>query len=394
MVSAFFLLLWKARKLPPEMFTNRLSVVIFLHVLWIGITSLLSSYPMISLKFFLAKLWYVIPFFFLPLMLLKVDDLKKLFKLLLIATMVAASYVMVRHAGMGFAFEEVNQAVRPIFRNHVNYAALLVLLVPFVWALYRIEKKLWLLFALMFLLVATYLTYTRAAQGVLILCIPMYFVFKFRLMKIMAPLGIIVITIMLAFFINQNRYLNFAPQYEKTITHTKFDNLLEATYKLEDISTMERLYRWVAGFRMVRERPFVGFGPATFYSNYEAYTVSSFQTYVSDNPEKSGIHNYYLMCTVEQGFFGLVLILVLILTGLFYAESLFHKLAGHENRYWALAAGFAIFITAVLLTINDLLEADKVGPLFFLSFSMMWILGREDNKQEAQAHVSPPKHIN
>ena len=70
---------------------------------------------------------------------------------------------------------------------------------------------------------------------------------------------------------------------------------------MEDISTMERVYRWVAGVEMVKDKPIFGFGPGTFYSAYKAYTLSSFQTYVSDNVDHSTVHNYFLLTFIEQG---------------------------------------------------------------------------------------------
>jgi len=71
--------------------------------------------------------------------------------------------------------------------------------------------------------------------------------------------------------------------------------------------------------RMAADRPLVGFGPGAFYESYVPYTLSSFQTYVSDNPEKSGIHNYYLMTSVEQGIPGLILFLILTILPLILA---------------------------------------------------------------------------
>ena len=59
----------------------------------------------------------------------------------------------------------------------------------------------------------------------------------------------------IAYLMYNNNYLRFNPQYEKTISHQRFDKLLTATYKMEDISTMERLYRWVAGVQMIQDKP-------------------------------------------------------------------------------------------------------------------------------------------
>ena len=368
----FLLVLWNGKTVDKKLFTNSISVILLMHLLWIFITSLMSTYPVISIKFFLAKIWYVVPFFFLPLLILKGDkDYQKIFRYFIYTSIIAVAYVMVNHAASGFSFADINFAVRPIFRNHVNYAAMLVLLVPFIWAMSRVTSEKKFLGFLFFFVIAIYFTYTRAAYGVLFLCVAMYFVIKWKLLKWFVPLAFVVLAFGLHTMIKNNQYLELAPQYEKTVSHTKFNNLIEATYNMEDISTMERLYRWVAGFQMVKEKPFFGFGPSTFYSNYKRHTVNSFQTYVSDNPEKSGIHNYYLMTLVEQGIFGLVILFILILSPLFIAQKAYEKYKGENGGYWIMAAALSYFATAVMILINDLLEADKVGPVFFLSVSII-----------------------
>ena len=368
----FLLVLWNGKVIEKKIFTNPVALVLLLHLLWIFITTIMSSFPIISAKFLLAKIWYVVPFFFLPLVIIKDEaDFQKLFRYFIYTSIVSVSYVMINHATSNFSFAAINFAVRPIFRNHVNYAALLVLLVPFIWAMGMTtkEKKFWAI--LLFFLIAVYFTYTRAAYGVIVLSVIMYFIIKFKMMKWVTPLAFVIVGFGLNSVIQSNEYLRMAPQYEKTVTHTKFNNLIEATYKMEDISTMERLYRWVAGFHMVKQEPFFGFGPSTFYSNYDRFTVSSFRTYVSDNPEKSGIHNYYLMTLVEQGVFGLIILMFIIFLPLFMAQKAFFQQKGQNGRYWVMAAALSFFSTSVMILINDLLEADKVGPIFFLSASII-----------------------
>jgi O-antigen ligase len=133
-------------------------------------------------------------------------------------------------------------------------------------------------------------------------------------MRIMIPVMLAFVILLVGWLAYDNRYISYSPDYEKTITQKKFNDLLNATYKLEDISTIERFYRWVAGYYMVKERPLLGFGPASFYSEYHSYVDRHFTTYVSNNPEHSSIHNYYLMTAVEQGIPGLLILLVLMIT--------------------------------------------------------------------------------
>ena len=170
------------------------------------------------------------------------------------------------------------------------------------------------------------------------------------------------------YFLAGDRLLHYAPDYETTVSHTRFDRLLEASVEFKDISAMERAHRWMAGVEMIKDRPWLGFGPSNFYSCYQPYTINSFQTYVSDNPERSGIHNYYLMLLVEQGFIGLSLFLIIVFA--FYCRIAAYRAASVHTSLITLALTWMTGITVILL-LNDMLEVIKLGPFFFLA---LWIV--------------------
>jgi O-antigen ligase len=141
---------------------------------------------------------------------------------------------------------------------------------------------------------------------------------------------------------------------------------------------MERVYRWVAGFRMVGQHPYMGFGPGTFYTFYKSYTVRSFQTYVSDNPEHSGIHCQYLMIGVEQGIIGTLIFMALCAVGLLWGEKLLQRLLqkqpteGGQNRLQlVVTAASSFFIILLLIMVNDLVETDKIGSFFFMNLAWL-----------------------
>ena len=356
-----------------------ISLIVISHLLWIFLTSIGSTSPVISFKFLLAKLWYVLPFFFLPLLLMKGEaDFRKVFKFLSVGLFIAISYVLARHAAAGFTFDSSNKVMRPIFRNHVNYAVMLVAFLPYYWYLLTTTSRRWRLAMvglLVVLLIGIYFSYTRAAQASVFLAVAFYCLMKWRLMKLSVGLGLVGLIAVSLFLSVNNRYLDFAPDFERTVAHKKFDNLVEATTKMEDISTVERFYRWVAGGYMLKEKPWLGYGPSTFYSQYRAHTVTSYKTYVSDNPEKSGIHNNYLMVAVEQGLLGLVIMLMLAVIPLLYAERIYHSLGSKKEKALVMAAATCYFLIDVCILINDLLEADKIGPLYFLSAAIILFFG-------------------
>ncbi len=366
------------KRFPTKLLLHPLSLILLLHWAWIFITSFSALNPLISIKFFLAKSWYILVYYFMAGSLLQQEDgIRRFFKAVLLMLFATIAIIMVKHALAGFTFESANKVMAPFYRNHVDYAAIMSVLFPIVWYWplgFSAERKRryshWILVA--WLLLAIQLTYTRTAYISLIMAAGFYFVMRFRLVKPALIAASALAVGGLLWLASQNRYLDYAPNYQTTIAHHRFDNLLEATYKLEDISTMERFYRWIAGVQMGRSRPLMGYGPGNFYEGYRPYTVTSFKTYVSDNPERSGIHNYFLMLFAEQGIPGLLLFVALLFYAFFLAERLYQRFSANEllrHRLLAISLGLCI-ITAFLL-MNDMIETDKVGSFFFIYLALL-----------------------
>ncbi|RYY14013.1 MAG: hypothetical protein EOO36_14950 [Cytophagaceae bacterium] len=175
------------------------------------------------------------------------------------------------------------------------------------------------------------------------------------------------------YFVSGDRFMRFAPDYEKTIWHGgNFEAHLASTYKFEDVSGMERVYRWVAAARMIADKPVVGSGPSTFYPEYKRYTVSGFRTYVSDNREHSTAHNYFLLTLAEQGVPGFVLFCILVGTALLTAERLYHRSLAHpEVHRVVLAATLSLVIIVFHLFLNELVEVDKIGSMFLVLLAVL-----------------------
>jgi O-antigen ligase len=354
-----------------------ITLALFAHLGWIFVTTITSDLPFVSVKFLLAKLWYIIPFYFLTLTLVvQPARVRRLFWVFFWPLMATVVITMVRHGLQGFTFESIHFVLSPYQRNHVNYAAMLAYSVPLVWfarAWYPTgswQRRL-LYAAFGFLLVAVYLSYTRAAYIALMGAAGMYFVFRWKLVRYALVAAAVAAVLAIGYMARNDKYLEYAPNYDRTVTHYEFDNLIEATYKMEDISTMERVYRWVAGFHMTSANPILGFGPGNFVNFYESYTVTSFRTYVSDNPERSGIHSYYLMTLVEQGVVGLFWFLILVGMILVYGERIYHQTTDPADKAWVMGLLLCLVIIDAFQIINDLLETDKVGPMYFMAAALL-----------------------
>ena len=370
------LFLYSWSKIPSTYVYHPLTLLLIGILGWILVTTITSQNILQSFKYFLARSWYIISMFFMTLYFIKSkEDLAQVFSYFFFGLVGSVVVIMFRHGLVGFSYEEINFVLFPFYRNHVNYACLLAISLPyFFWyATTRSkssQKRLLLaLFGLM--LIALYFTYTRAAILAAMFCPIFYFLVKKRFV-IYASLMALVVAIGISYSVVQKyNYLAYAPNYESTIQHQSFDDVLSATYQLEDLSTMERVYRWVAGYHMIKARPFLGFGPSNFYSFYRPFTVESFTTYVSDNEDQSGIHNYYLMLLVEQGFPGLLLFIALVLLAFYKGQQLYHSLYDIGEKRLILAALGSLCITLIISLMNDMLETDKVGTLFLFSLALI-----------------------
>jgi O-antigen ligase len=384
--------IYNVKNISSTFFRHPLSLLLVFHTLWIGVSCFHSHDLFVSVKFFLAKIWYVVTFYFLAgMMIKKLKDLKTLFWCVYLPVFLTTCIILVRHAAFNFDFKHVNYIFDPFYRNHVDYACLLALIFPYIffsvlWYRKWSNKWLFLVFGLLFIFVAINLSYTRAAVVAIIFAAGAYYIVKWRLMKPAMVLAFASIVALVVYLSKDNKYLRLAPNYDKTTTQKSYEDLLEATYKLEDISTMERVYRWVAGFQMFKKEPIFGFGPGNFYFNYKSYTVSSFRTYVSRNPEKSGIHSYYLMTLVEQGIIGFAIFMLLIFYALAKAEKVYHALKDRESKLMLMAGLMSFVVILSLLLINDMIETDKVGPFFFLS--LVIITNMDLKSQEVEEDLS------
>jgi len=233
-------------------------------------------------------------------------------------------------------------------------------------------------------LIAIQFSYARMAYVALAAAFGAYFIFQWKLGKWAIAASMIVVLLGIQSALHRNNFMEFAPDFEKTVTHYEFDNLVEATFKLEDISSMERVYRWVAAIYMVEAKPWMGGGPGNFYESYWGYTLNKFETYISNNIEKSGIHCYYLMVLVEQGFIGLIIFLLFAFYPLVRGERIYHETTDPRRKMMVMAMLLSLIIIYTLLLLNDLLESDKVGPFFLLSMAILVNVDLQ-NKAELKA---------
>lgn len=377
MLVTIVYLLSNYKALPTGFFANILMVGVLVYLFWIFVCAVNSVNFLVSLKVFLAKCWYVTAFCVLTAIVMRTnDDLKRMFWCIYIPLTVLTAQVLVRQGMQGFTFDDVNKPMYPFFRNHVNYAAILSVFFPFIllartWYPKGGTIRNMLSFSILFYLAAIYLSYTRTSYIAIVLIYPFYIVIKKKWMKPALAVIAIGVTVLLVNLFYQNNYLKYAPTYEETIYHDDFGKHLSSTFEGKDVSSMERVYRWVAATRMFKDKPLMGFGPGNFYPYYMHYTLSSFETYVSDNPERSTTHNYPLLLLTEQGAIGLGIFLLLTITIFIYGEKIYQRVTNTDDKRVVMILLIVMLMIYVNLLLSDLLESDKVGPFFFICIALL-----------------------
>ncbi len=365
---------------PSSLARHPLFFVLVMDILWILITTFYAAEPLLALKYLLAKTWYIIPFVLLPQIVLSSRErIGKLAICLLVPMLFVVLQSLVRHSLYGFSFKDIKHILAPFFRNHVNYSSMLVCLLPVAWCMWKLTpaaspKRKWILYGILMGLTGLVFAYSRGAWVSLLAGIAAVWIIRKKMMGTFLVLAVLTVIVSNAWLVTDKNYLRFAPDHDKTVFHTDFSEHMLATVEMKDVSTAERFYRWIAGARMLADRPITGFGPNAFYPHYRPYTVKRFETWVSDNQEHSTVHNYFLLTALEQGIIGLILFCVLYMGMLLHIQRLYHQFQSRFYRYIALTVGMVLIMIAVINSMSDMIETDKIGSLFWLCLGMLVLL--------------------
>jgi O-antigen ligase len=389
LLLASILILISQKKLVPAWFIkNPLTLLMAIHYIWLFACLILSEIFLPSLKYFIAKTWFLNAFFVLPVYFFRSkDDFKRAFRYIFIPFMILFIIIFIRHYFMKFGFRESNIVVRPFFFNHVDHSTILSMCLPMFIIAYQLSKgnktiRIVLLLAILFLIPATLVAQARAAMLAMVFSGVVYFAFNKKIGHWIMPIFYTcVIALVIGLIYNQN-YIALKPDFKHTYSQTSFSNLVKATVSGKDMSSMERLYRWIASVRMSQERPLTGVGPNNWYEFYKNHALSEFRTYVSRNPERSTTHNYFIFMLVEQGWPAMIIYGLLVLVYFIHAQRVYWRI--EDPFYRKIVLGLAMTFGAAFVNnfFSELLETHKIGALFFMSISLTIIVNHLAQKKE------------
>lgn len=354
-------------------------IIVLISLLWLVLLLFTSHNTALTLKFLFAKIWYIVPMVVLtPIFLNRIQDVNSIFKLFTSATALVLTPILALFMMKGFDFAEANTVVEPFFLNHVAISSFTATSLPLIFYWYQngstgIYKPI-ALYALLLCLIAAISSYTRITWLALFALPFLAIVFKSKTFPTFFFLGIILSCLSIFYLLHHNRYLDFAPNSEQVIYHEgNLERHLEATMEFEDISGIERLYRWIAAKNSIEQHFLFGTGPNTFYNEYKKYTEEAYRTYVSENPEQSTVHNQFLLVFFEQGCIGFLLFAGLCLSLLIGTYRLYHSTSLDTFKSLLLALHLCMWMIIFHISVNDLIETDEIGFLFYFIIGLfLW----------------------
>lgn len=362
----FFVKLLYEGSFDSRIWRHPVSLAIMFHIFWLFITSITSEIPFVSFKYLIARIWFVVVFFYLMSQMLKRPRYQKLFFwLYLIPLAAVVLYTMYVHGQHGFTKDTSTWVMFPFFKEHTSYGAVLAMYIPiaFVFAFvsrHGLNNRFLGAILFVILMAGVILSFTRAAWLSLAVALGLLALIKIRprwevlTLLVLAGLGTL-------WFVWGDLEERFA-QNEQVSS----DNLTEHVESMSNISTdasnLERINRWKSAVRMFEERPVVGFGPGTYMFLYAPYQKPYEKTIISTNAGNMGnAHSEYIGPLAESGVLGSLSIIVIIALSIATGVRVYYRLEDHDMRYLALAAllGLVTYWTHGFL--NNFLEMDKAS---------------------------------
>ena len=371
-----------------KIFKHPLAIAILANLVWVFITSLSSSMPIVSLKFFVARFWFVsVLFFFGVYVFHNTKNIKAFMFLFCTAMCGIIFYTLVRHAAHLWEQLYANHAPNPFFSDHGVYAAVLALFLPvfifFVWKpkVFRLSPFTFALswFILVVFTVGLVMSFTRAAWIGLGASAVMMLIFKLRVKMYQLGLALLAVLIVASFYQTE---IYFKLKSNKKVSANNLEGHVESIYNIStDASNTERINRWNSAFRMFKERPILGWGPGTYMFQYAPFQLSSEMTIISTRTGLLGnAHSEYIGPLAESGFIGMLTIFGIVLTSIYKSMQLIYYGKNKLVRNLATALILGLISYYVHGFLNNYLDVDKAAIPFFAFLSMLTAMDLYHNK--------------
>ena len=373
-------------KFDRKILYHPVTLAIAFHITWMFITSVTSTYPVVSFKHLLSQLWFIIPFYLLGTQLFREKkNIKKFVWLYCSTLLIVIFYTLFQHAQNNWTQKAAHWVMIPFYNDHTAYAAVLALFIPPMIAFMRdryssFRERFLAGFMSIMLIIAIILSYTRAAWLSLIVTLIVYFIYSFRIKFYNVLLiGAGLVTLFMIF--SSDIFMKLEKNRQDSATD--FNKHIKSISNIStDASNLERINRWNSALRMWKQKPFLGWGPGTYQFNYAPFQKSSETTIISTNAGDSGnAHSEFIGPLSEEGVFGMLAMILIVITVIYRSSILFSTAKDPNIRLLTLGILLGLVTYFVHGTLNNFLDTDKLSVPFWAFIAMLVSMDVYHNKK-------------
>lgn len=348
-----------------------ISLAIYFSLFWMLVTSLTSTMPMVSLKFLLSRIWFIVGFYLLTAKLFESGrNIEKYIWLYILPLILVIFYSTYRHLGYGLWDKQAAHFVMdPFYNDHTAYGAAIAMYLPFLFGfsftkMYTPGVRFFVRICLGILFMGLILSYARAAWLSTIAAGGVWAIMRLRIrFKPLFITFLISLSILLVF---QNQILTYLERNTTESSANLMDHVSSMSNISSDASNLERLNRWSCAIRMFKDKPVFGYGPGTYMFQYAPYQLTGDRTIISTNSANGGnAHSEYLGPLAESGFLGPITVLVLIIVVLYTGINAYGRTADKRLKTLVMSAILGLITYYIHGTMNNFLDTDKLSVAFW-----------------------------
>jgi O-antigen ligase len=366
----FLLKLLHERFYDHKIMTHPVTIAIVINLIWLFITCFTSEIPIVSIKFMVARLWFVIPFYFAGILLF--TDLKNIRKfqwLYIIPLVIVIFYTLYNHSTFGFDKPHSNMVMKPFYNDHTAYGAIIALFLPIFLGFslsgeYKKSYRIISLIVLAILVTGIIFSYSRAAWISVAAAFGVFILIKLKI-KFYWVLTALVAGVAL-FFMFRFQFLDKLEKNKQDSSTDFVEHVQSISNISSDASNLERINRWAAALRLFKERPIFGWGPGTYQFVYAPYQRAKERTIISTNYGDMGnAHSEYIGPMSESGVLGMVTFIGILVTVIITAMRVYKRAKNKETKLLSQVILLGLITYYVHGVMNNFLDSDKASVPFW-----------------------------
>jgi len=359
------------RKFDREILIHPVSLAIYFSLFWILVTSLTSTMPLVSLKFFLSRIWFIVGFYLLTAKLFgSGKNIEKFIWLYTLPLLIVIFYATYRHLGYGLWNKQAaNFVVNPLYNDHTAYGAALAMYLPFLFGfsftkIYTPSVRIFVRVVLGIVLMGLILSYARAAWISMIAALGVWMIMRLKIR--FKPLFITFLAVLSMVLVFEKQILMYLERNDTESSANLTEHVSSISNISSDASNLERINRWSCAIRMFEDKPIFGWGPGTYMFNYAPYQLTADRTIISTNSADGGnAHSEYLGPMAESGFMGLITFLILIISVVYTAVHAYTRAGDKRLKTIVMSALLGLITYYIHGTLNNFLDTDKLSVPFW-----------------------------